>query len=53
MTKPKAELERFIREHGGVLVAGDSPAGPIYELEDGTTVAVPLDGDDFFFTLPD
>jgi hypothetical protein len=53
MTKPKAELEAFIEEHGGVEVCGDTPRGPIYTLEDGTKVAVPIDGDDFFYTLPD
>jgi len=52
VTKPKADLEQFIREHGSVVVAGDSEAGPIYELADGTVVAVPIEGDDFFYTLP-
>jgi hypothetical protein len=53
VTAPKAELEQFLKDHGPVVVAGDSPAGPIYELEDGTTVAVPMAGDDFFYSLPD
>jgi hypothetical protein len=50
--RPKAELERFIEEHGGVVICGHTPRGPIYTLGDGTKVAVPLDGDEFFFALP-
>jgi len=32
MTKPKSELESFIEEHGGIVVCGDTPRGPIYSL---------------------
>jgi hypothetical protein len=51
VTKPKRELEAFIEEHGGIEVCGESEAGPIYSLADGATVAVPMDGDDFFYAL--
>jgi len=52
MTAPKADLERFIREHGPVVIAGESEVGPVLELADGATVFVPMAGDEFFFTLP-
>jgi hypothetical protein len=52
VTKPKAELEQFLKEHGGIEVCGESERGPVYSLADRTTVAVPIDGNEFYWTPP-
>ena len=42
---PRDQVDRFIAEHGGIVVFGDGPDGPVYLLADGWNVFIPVDGD--------
>ena len=48
----RAELDDFLKRHGGIEVAGDGPNGPSYVTADGWTVFLPLDRDEAVVRSP-
>jgi hypothetical protein len=40
---PREETDRFIERHGGIVIWGDGPDGPVYKLADGWSLWIFLD----------
>ena len=45
MIRKGEDVERFIAEHGGIHVFGETDEGPVYTLADGWTLFVPMNGE--------
>ena len=41
----REQVERFIEEHGGIEIWGETPDGPVYTLADSWTLFLPLGGE--------
>ena len=45
MRVPREQVEAFVAEHGGVVIHGETPEGPILTLADGLTLFLPVGGE--------
>jgi hypothetical protein len=45
MKVPREEVERFIAEHGGVVIHGETPEGPVLTMDDGWALFLPVEGE--------
>ena len=45
ITVKRGDTDRFIAEHGGVAICGDSEDGPILTLRSGWTLFFPVGGE--------